>query len=393
MWRWCLPVVCVLAYCRGQSRVAMAQVDAICGSVTQYLRANRPTAPGPSLVFRCRPMDNCGGLGDRMAGLASAAYIAFLTNRTLRADFPGLQMCFGSLGPPLPPGLPLEYPPVTPFVPLTRGVTPITGSEDSAVVNALGALLQISDLPKLSPFRTVYYHCNRGVSPLLLPPQADRRVKIPVWHIQQCILRTLFKTPRPKFLNHTVELAGGKSMKVRELLEVIQSNATTSIGIHLRLSDDETRNDEAPLRRQHADTVHRIGKCIAKVAKRKPKAVVYVSSNSILLGEVLLLNYGPHSETRVMVQKPGPIRHIDFIEWPTKLRNSSSPGFHQEMNSAVVQTVVDFYLLSRTKELVITDGSGFSMAAVLISTVDPVIRRLRNCRVTQRQCVGRFCDL
>ena len=42
------------------------------------------------IVFQCRHMDDCGGWGDRLAGLAGAAMLAVTTGRKLRIDWPGL---------------------------------------------------------------------------------------------------------------------------------------------------------------------------------------------------------------------------------------------------------------------------------------------------------------
>jgi len=328
-----------------------------------------------------------------MAGLASAVLIAFLTNRTLRADFPGLQQCFGTLGPPIPPEMPLQYAPVDIHFPKLLHVTPVNGSRDSAILNAMGELVNHSILPQLTPYRTVYYHSNRGVTSRLLPPQADPNHPIPVWHVNHCILRTLFLKPRKKFLRHSVELLGGKSTTVKDLMNEIKNSPTTSIGIHVRLDDNATRRDEKALRDQHVATVRNIDLCILRMSKFRRRVVVYLSSNSDSLGATMWANYGALTETRLISQKPGLIRHIDFSEWPAKYRNSSSPDFHIKMNSAVVATVVDFLLLSRTKALLFSCASGFSMGAALISDVQPTIMNLGSCGLTSRQCVGRFCDL
>eukprot|EP00669_Euglena_mutabilis_P005170 TRINITY_DN16555_c0_g1_i1.p1 TRINITY_DN16555_c0_g1~~TRINITY_DN16555_c0_g1_i1.p1 ORF type:complete len:367 (-),score=8.14 TRINITY_DN16555_c0_g1_i1:224-1225(-) len=329
----------------------MAQMDTMCQSITQYLKANRSSSMASTIVFRCRPVDNCGGLGDRMAGLASAAFIAFLTKRSFKVDFPGLQMCFGSLGLPVPVGTPLEYPPVD--INTNLQLIPINGCRgesvyDRAMVNALNEAVDFSFLSKLEPYRTVYYHSNRGVSPRLLPPEADSQ--IPVWHLNHCILRSLFLNPLPQFLNQTVELLGGQTMTPYEMTEVLQSSAHTSVGIHVRLSDKETRMDETALRDQLAETVRLIDSCVFHLSKQH--MVVYLSSNSVTLGDALLAKYGPNSNTRVIVSKPAAIRHINFKEWHTKFRNSSSPGFYSRMNSAVARSVVDFFMLSRTKVLI-----------------------------------------
>lgn len=53
------------------------------------------------------------------------------------------------------------------------------------------------------------------------------------------------------------------------------------------------------------------------------------------------------------VEVPLEAKLIQIMDVRSPARNSSSPGFYQKMNSAVVQTVVDFYLLSRTKHAVI----------------------------------------
>jgi len=321
-----------------------------------------------------------------MAGLASAAYIAFLTNRTLRADFPALQHCFAIFGPPIRPGQELQYGPVgLPFHAPTH-IIPINGSRDSGVISALGEFVSKSLLPHLTPYQTVYYHSNRGVSRSLLPEVGQDAQ----WHIHQCILRTLFMVPRPSFLNHTVELLSEKSMKLKEILSELQSNTTTSIGIHVRFSDEVTRNSETQLLGRHTETVDRIAKCISNISHHS-SPVVYLSTNSDTLGEVLLTKFN-HSSTRVMVQKPGAIRHINFREWPEKFRNSSSPNFHQRMNSAVVRTVVDLFLLSQTRMLIIDRESGFSMGAAVISHTDPIIYHLDACRVTKPKCSLRFTD-
>jgi len=182
-------------------------------------------------------------------------------------------------------------------------------------------------------------------------------------------------------------------MTVKDLMNEVQNSPTTSIGIHVRLDDNATRRDEKALRDQHAATVRNIDLCILRMSKFRRRVVVYLSSNSDSLGDAMWANYGPLTETRLMVQKPSLIRHIDFMEWPTKYRNSSSPDFHIRMNSAVVATVVDFLLLSRTKALLFSCASGFSMGAALISNVQPTIMNLGSCGLTPRQCVGRFCDL
>ncbi len=43
------------------------------------------------VVFQCRTMDDCGGWGDRLAGLAGAAMLAVTTGRKLRIHWPGLE--------------------------------------------------------------------------------------------------------------------------------------------------------------------------------------------------------------------------------------------------------------------------------------------------------------
>jgi len=388
MWRRAFLLLGLLTSCNTQSAATMDNMDTLCRSITRYLKANRPFST-PAIVFRCRPEDNCGGLGDRMAGLASAAFIAFLTKRSLRVDFPGLQMCFGSFGRPSLVSTPPEYSPVWVLDPIIRKVIPINGYRD-AVVNLLNEYVEFEFLSNFTPYRTVYYHSNRGVSSVLLPPGVDPQ--IPVWHINHCILRSLFLKPRRKFLNATIDLIDGQTMTVSKMMEELKSSAKTSIGIHVRLTDNETRTDETALRNQHAETVRLIDQCVLRVSNHQTNVVVYLSSNSVTLGYALLAKYGPHSATRVIVPKPATIRHINFAEWPDEFRNASSPKFHSRMNSAVARSVIDFLMLSRTKVLIFSSISGFSMGAVLISDIPPTIVQLGHCGLVKRECAGRFCD-
>jgi len=392
MRRWALVLAVWLPAAHGaRSPETLAQVDKFCAVVPRYLRANRPTPASPSFVFRCRMEDNCGGLGDQMAGMASAAYIAFRANRSLKADVPGLQTFFTGFGDPSPPIIPMEYPPVTVDRPHRAQVIPIEGSPGAAMVNSLNGGVDASVLPKLLPYRTVYYHSNRAVGTNLLPSEYSAiKGEDALWQINHCILRTLFR-PRRALLNHTVDLLGSQPITIREMVDAFQREETVSVGIHVRISDGESRSNETALRGRHAETVGAIEGCVARMTAGRRHAFVYVSTNSLVLGGALLERFAPRAEARVLAPRPSTLRHTNILEWPEELRNASLPGVYRHLKSAVVQSLVDIWMLSRTNALLFSVPSGFSMAAALISETPPLIMHLGHCMLHQPLCMGRFC--
>eukprot|EP00669_Euglena_mutabilis_P008939 TRINITY_DN3911_c0_g1_i1.p1 TRINITY_DN3911_c0_g1~~TRINITY_DN3911_c0_g1_i1.p1 ORF type:complete len:400 (+),score=51.43 TRINITY_DN3911_c0_g1_i1:25-1200(+) len=391
MRRGCLLLVGLLTGCRGLTPEALVQVDTICASVTGYLRADRrvvsPTAR--TVVFRCRPQDRCGGLGHQMAGLASAAYIAFRANRSLRADVRGLHLLFGTLGDPSPPTAPLQYPPVNLTSPPTMTVVPVEGSPKSAVLNALGGWVNGSILPALEPYRTVYYHSNRGVGTSLLFPGSVPPAGLPLWNINRCILRALLK-PRRAFLNHTVDLLRSQPLTLREILDGFRKNEVTSIGIHTRPTNEQSRSTDMAAQRRANETVRSIDSCIHRVYQDHRHTVVFPSANAPLLIEALLTRYPLNAAPRVMAQVPRGPRPVGSKEGRGSILNISSPNDRHATDSLVPQSLVDIWILSRTRVLY-TEPTDFAMGAVLISEKQPFIIHLGSCGPHPPSCLKTFC--
>jgi hypothetical protein len=62
----------------------------VCESVDRSLLQQR----GRYLIWRCRGVDNCGGLGDRLAGIVGVLGLALSIGRKFAIDWPELPCVF-----------------------------------------------------------------------------------------------------------------------------------------------------------------------------------------------------------------------------------------------------------------------------------------------------------
>jgi hypothetical protein len=222
-------------------------------SVTEQLNAAKR-----SFIFRCRPGDDCGGIGDRLGGVMGGAFYALQTGRSFRILWPGLDHVFK-------PGYSnWTFDAVTLNVPYedasghemdktritdvngNQVIEPFTDRKDVLVVNDLNSR-QITNATRsamIDSYQHVFFHSNRGPTRDMYSaihkkynwatsfPDTDESYAA-VYH---CVFEGLFR-PTEEFLSSEYASISRATVPFTHIIRVIEDPKYTSMAFHHRVDD------------------------------------------------------------------------------------------------------------------------------------------------------------
>jgi len=342
-----------------------------------------------SFIFRCRPGDDCGGVGDRFGGVIGGAFYAMQHERTFRILWPGLEHVF------TPHSLNWTFNPVALQLPYLdengneidksrvtdnlggKIYTDVVGS-DVGVVNDLNTrqIVNGTDVAIIEKYRHVYFHSNRGpneemyraVSTKNKWPQKESLEKNYAAHFY-CVFDALFR-PAEAFLKTEYRSMGREPMLFSHLMRIVEDPEVMSISFHHRVDDgtaqangDADMVTDAALARiveiylRHRDSPTRkanlffVSNSIASMRKVMDSAVLKQTFNQVYCQEL---------SAQIHVADAGHIAH-------------PRGGLHVS-HPAVLSTQQAFrdWWIMRQSAVLIGGQSGFSKSAALFAAAKQI---------------------
>jgi hypothetical protein len=203
-----------------------------------------------TVTFRCRPGDDCGGIGDRFAGIMGSAFYARLTGRSFSIYWPELkyvaEMCTSAdhltrmLALSEQQAMTLE----SYYVSNVHGneiLTVLEDRPDIAVVNDLNTrqITIPTIVEALDSYAHVIVHSNRG--PVIdMYEQIKRQGKVAIAETYMDAYRQTFDVNLHlgnSLLNSSYQSVGRPAMAFSQLLGVATSEHTISVAFHHRVPD------------------------------------------------------------------------------------------------------------------------------------------------------------
>lgn len=228
-----------------------------------------------TFIYRCRHGDDCGGVGDRLAGAMSAAFFSAVSDRSFHIHWPGIEYVFK------PGHSNWTYDPSALGIPHKD----LNGNEldktrnhatrgDGDVTNALpghGNIVMLNDLntreisktamaPGLKKYTHIYFHSNRSPDLQLNKNMVEKLLKSGVvggttvndshaGHINayRCMFNDIFR-PTEEFLDTTYKSTDGSSTSFRQLVNMVNRADERSLAFHYRIADGHVNSDHAKSR-------------------------------------------------------------------------------------------------------------------------------------------------
>lgn len=337
-----------------------------------------------SFIFRCRPGDDCGGVGDRFGGVIGGAFYALLHDRTFRILWPGLEHVF------TPHALNWTFNPSALQLPYldangveidkSRVTDNIGGkiytdvvSDEVGVVNDLNTR-QISnetEVAIIEKYRHVYFHSNRGPNEDMYRavakknnwPQKESFEKSYATHFY-CVFDAMFR-PAEAFLKTMYHSMGREPMLFSHVMKIVEDPEVMSISIHHRVDDGIAEaNGEGDLVAD--ETLSRI---VAIYLRHRGgperKANLFFVSNSIAsMNKVMASALLKQTFNQVYCQELSATIHV----------NDADRSSHQVSHPAVLSTQQAFrdWWIMRQSAVLIGGRSGFSKSAALFAAAKQV---------------------
>jgi hypothetical protein len=372
-----------------------------CGHVSQHLIALASYHNSRALVYRCRPFDDCGGLGDRFAGILGAAMLSLSLGRSLKIDWPDLQHAFMDKENIwsydekwLNVSRVHEYksPPSSPhkssFTDLSADVGLLS------MLNTFRFLDNPSQQSWAPSKRVLFFHSNRACSQSQYQAWKSQQgvlanQKAPLLEVYRCIFDTLFAI-KPSFSDQIVPLISDpRKLTLGHHLSLARSENMFTIAIQVRISDEDIRGSAK--REIELSWVNCVNACVKLLSQGKA-TIVYVMSNSKELSRNMLhhiklaANY-----SKVFAPLISGEVHTNAPEFKNKtdLKTNSKLAFTNAMR--------DWILLRNVHVLIYSTWSGFPTSAALFSDSTQKHVDLGTCKEITRDrdenvyCSGRYC--
>jgi hypothetical protein len=372
-----------------------------CGHVQQHLIALASYHDSRALVYRCRPFDDCGGLGDRFAGILGAALLSLSLGRSLKIDWPDLQHAF------------LDKENIWSYdekwlnvsrVPEYKSPSPYESSftDLSADVGVLSMLntFRFLDNPSQQNWapskRILFFHSNRACSQSQYQAWKNQQgvlanQKAPLLEVYRCIFNTLFAI-KPSFSDRIVPLISDPTrLTLGNHLRLARSENMFSIAIQVRISDEDIRRSASLKQMNYTPWAYCVNACVNKITQRK-STIVYVFSNSKDLSQNLMdhiklaANYSKVFAPLILGEV-----HTNAREFKNKtdIKTNSKLAFTSAMS--------DWILMRNANVLIYSPASGFPTSAAVFSDSTQKHVDLDTCKEITRDrdehlyCTGRYC--
>jgi len=261
-----------------------------------------------TFIYRCRHGDDCGGVGDRLAGAMGAAYFAVVSGRSFRIHWPGIEHVFK------PGHSNWTYDPDVLGIPykdkdgneLDRSRNHIVrgGGQVNYVLPAgAGNVVMFNDMngreinlpaitARLVRHKHVYFHSNRSPDLLMNNFMVEKLVvksgvvggttlnDSHAGHINayRCMFNDIFQ-PTEAFLNTTYKSIDGNFTVFRELVDLVNRADEQSLAFHFRIDDRHVTSDSAAVTIKN-DTVKWIASLGTKHQAGSGKPNLFFITNS-----------------------------------------------------------------------------------------------------------------
>jgi len=360
--------------------------------------AHKINASPKTFTFRCRPGDDCGGVGDRLGGVIGGAFYSFLHDRSFRIIWPGLDQIF------VPGALNWTFDATALKIPYfdQNGVeidktrishnvggliyTDVTG-ESVGVVNDLNTRQIINEtaVAIMEKYQHIYFHSNRGPNEDMYAQVRDKNKWPTVGSQQQsyaaaflCTFEAMFRPAEP-FLKSEYKSFGRQPMSFKHLLKIVEDANTTSVAFHHRV-DDSTASSNG------------VGDLISDRAIENMISISQRHSPAGKKVNLFFISNSVHSMHKVMNSTllKGAFEHI-FCQQLTATIHVAEAG--EKAILSTMQAMRDWWVM-RMSDVLIGGQSGFSKSAALFAPVQQV--RYEDEGEAYRQdywvmCGNRFC--
>jgi hypothetical protein len=371
-------------------------------SVTEQLNAAKR-----SFIFRCRPGDDCGGIGDRLGGVMGGAFYALQTGRSFRILWPGLDHVFKpgysnwtfdavTLNVPYEDasGQELDKTRIT-DVNGNQVMEPFTDRKDVLVVNDLNSR-QITNATLsavIDRYQHVFFHSNRGPTRDMYSaihkkynwatsfPDTEESYAA-VYH---CVFEGLFR-PTEEFLSSEYASISRATVPFTHIIRVIEDPKYTSMAFHHRVDDGTAAANAA---NEVIDATHlaKIIELSRKHAVAEKKMNLFFVTNSIPSAKAVMADAG--------IQKA--FHAVYCQELKATIHVNMGTGNGEQANSAAVRSTLqamrDWWVM-RLVDVLICPMSGFSKSAALLAPTSQI--RYEDGGYAYREnywsmCGNRFC--
>lgn len=414
----CLFIVSLLLSFVGESWLLLQEAG-ICPLITANAQSlNSATS---TLIYQCRPGDNCGGVGDRLAGIMAGAYFAMSIGRAFRIDWKGLSDVFE------PGTIDWTYKPSDLGIESTHDATQLVSKDTVNEVMGFGRISALSPkypyiavlndmngrqinnasmLAKIAPYKHLFFHSNRGPDlisyrnlsqALHLPVMPHHDVRLLHYEAYRCIFNAILQ-PKEAFLNSTYKPISQPAMEFRKVIELAQNPKYPSLAYHYRVPDMYVAKDDPK-----GIIDNRKLLWIAKHGQQnrhKPNMNLFFITNSpASAARVLELRELRKRYKAIYIQELTGTTHINMV--PSTSDNStdisSNKPHSQHMKPGTVkqtflQAMQDWYIL-RSAQMLMCGQSGFCQSAGLVGSANQLKYDFiaESFRIMPHICTNREC--
>jgi hypothetical protein len=254
-----------------------------------------------SFIFRCRPGDDGGGVGDRFGGVMGGAFYSLLHGRTFRILWPALEHVFKpghtnwtfdavALGIPYLDADGKEIDQTRIRGNVKNGIYPVGDDKLVVVVNDINDARQVSNdslVSVIEQYKNVYFHSNRGPKEEMYKAISAKYkwattapdVESNYAAAYRCVFESMFR-PSQEFLASGYKSLGRELVPFSHIVRIVEDPKFTTVAFHHRIDDNAAEINS------NSDTVSDEAiKRIVEIAERHKvegkKANLFFITNSI----------------------------------------------------------------------------------------------------------------
>ena len=360
-----------------------------------------------SFIFRCRPGDDCGGVGDRLAGVMGGAFYAMQTGRTFRVHWPGLESVFK-------PGVTnwtysssdfriddFNAPKIVnangnEIFPLKIGHR--SANQEVGVVNDLNSrqIMNSTVWPEIEKYKHVFFHSNRGPNMEMYNALSAKYNWTKVsenedenyFEAYRCVFAGMFRLT-DAFLSSFYKPIGKSPVHFSHIVRSAEDRSFQLMAFHFRVSDGWAESDD----KQHIiddATMTRIVTLAEKHKREGAKMNLFFITNSNCSAHKVIADENIRKTFHaVYSQELTASIHVNYIKNKAGQMDDSSEATVLSMR----QTMRDWWIM-RLADVLVLQTSGFSKSAALMAPLSQI--RYEDGGESLRpvpwiMCGGRFC--
>jgi len=233
------------------------QYDKLCSAIQDV--TSKLNHANQTFIFRCRPGDDCGGVGDRLGGVMGGALFSIMSGRSYRVHWPGLTAIFKAgptnwtydvhdLGLSRNDEIELDATRVS-VVPGGAFYKALSHVHNIAIMNDLNAWL-INDRTlwiEMKHYKIIFLHSNRGTNEAVykavtnkynLPQRkssdSSNSFEYDYYDGYRCIFHSMFQ-PSDEFLHSKYVNIHGLTYSFTDIINILDDPKLFSIAIHYRV--------------------------------------------------------------------------------------------------------------------------------------------------------------